>query len=49
MILDTLITTYFNLSELVSNKRNLDIAVDGVHLNMKGAKGLAALIIEENK
>jgi lysophospholipase L1-like esterase len=43
-IWDTLLTTYLGRSMSISKKRNLDITVDGVHLNNAGAKGLAVLI-----
>lgn len=49
IIWDTLMTSYLGQSERVSQKRNLDTTVDGVHLNSKGAKGLAELIIKENQ
>jgi lysophospholipase L1-like esterase len=39
--------TYLGLSSWISNKRKLVLTVDGVHLNRRGAKGLAYLI-EEN-
>lgn len=45
--IDTLITTYFGFSSWKSKRRKLVVTVDGVHLNQKGAKGLAHLIEEE--
>jgi len=44
MMLDSVTTTYFGLSNWISKKRKLMVTVDGVHLNEKGAKGLAGLI-----
>jgi lysophospholipase L1-like esterase len=43
-LLDSLTTTYLDLSSWISNKRKLVLTVDGVHLNKRGAKGLADLI-----
>jgi lysophospholipase L1-like esterase len=43
-LLDSLTTTYLGLSSWISKKRKLVLTVDGVHLNKRGAKGLADLI-----
>ena len=44
VLIDSVITTYLDFSECISKKRKLTGTVDGVHLNKKGAKGLANLI-----
>lgn len=49
MILDSITTTNFGLSNWISKKRKLIVTVDGVHLNEKGAKGLAHLIEKNDK
>ncbi|SET30338.1 Lysophospholipase L1 [Natronincola peptidivorans] len=49
VIWDSLLTTYLGLSGWISKKRDLDITVDGVHLNCKGAIGLAKLIMKEKE
>lgn len=47
VMIDSLITTYLGFSSWISKKRKLIVTVDGVHLNKKGAKGLAHLIEED--
>jgi len=49
ILTDTMITTYMGFSECISKKRKLAVTIDGVHLNMTGAKGLAGLIEEDCK
>ncbi|MFA5603368.1 MAG: GDSL-type esterase/lipase family protein [Bacilli bacterium] len=46
---DTALTSYFQLADHISNKRNLGLTIDGCHLNHHSAKGLARMIEETYK
>lgn len=46
VVLDSLITSFFPVSDYISRKRGLYITIDGCHLNKIGAKGLAGLVEE---
>lgn len=46
VILDSVLTTFLGYSNWISKRRGLIVTVDGVHLNGKGAKGLAHLMEE---
>lgn len=46
---DTLLTSYLQLTEFISKKRNLGLTIDGCHLNNYSSKGLAQMIEETYK
>ncbi|MDD4547924.1 MAG: GDSL-type esterase/lipase family protein [Bacilli bacterium] len=46
---DTLLTSYLQLTEFISKKRNLGLTIDGCHLNNYSSKNLAHLIEETYK
>lgn len=47
MVLDSLLTPLSLLRKKISNKRGLNLTVDGCHLNDIGARGLAELVQDE--
>ncbi len=47
VMIDTMLTTYGGQSQAISKKRNLNVTIDGVHLNEFAAKQLAKMISQQ--